>query len=54
MIKRLALGLTLALLTAQTMFAASLPSQVTDRLPWDKLPSWAVNALCTYLGIGCN
>jgi hypothetical protein len=53
MIKRLTLGVMLALVTAQTMFAATLPSQATDRLPRDKLPSWAVDTLCTYLGIGC-
>ena len=54
MVKRLTLGLTFALLSAQTMFAADLPSQATGRIPWDRLPSWAAEALCTYLGIGCS
>lgn len=51
MVKRLALGVSFALLSAQTMFAASLPSQATSHLPWDRLPSWAVSALCNYLGL---
>jgi hypothetical protein len=54
MLRRLTLGFAIALVTAPTMFAAELPWQATSRLPWDKLPSWALDALCTYLNVGCN
>lgn len=54
MIKRLALGFTIALMTAPVLFAApTLPSQATGRLPWERLVDAATAALCTYLGVGC-
>ena len=52
MLRRLTLGFAIALVTAPALFAApSLPSQATDRLPWDRLVSAAAEALCTYLGL---
>ena len=52
MIKRLTIGFALALMTAPALFAApSLPSQATDRLPWEHLVSAARDALCNYLGL---
>ncbi len=54
MIKRLAFGFLLALLTAPVLAAApTLPEQATSHLPWDRLASAAAEALCTYLGVGC-
>ena len=55
MIKRLAFGLALALLTAPVLSAApTLPEQATSHLPWDKFAAAAADALCTYLGLGCS
>ena len=55
MLKRLLFGFALAVLTAPALAAApTLPEQATSHLPWDKLSSWAANALCTYLNVGCN
>ena len=51
MLRRLTLGFAVSLMITPTLFAAELPWQATSRLPWDKLPSWATNALCTYLGL---
>ena len=51
MIKRLTLGLAIALTTAPTLFAADLPWQATSRIPWDRIPDWAKYALCAYLGL---
>ena len=53
MIRRLAFGFAIALMTAPALYAADLPSQATSRLPWERLVSAATNALCTYLGVGC-
>jgi hypothetical protein len=50
MIKRLTLGFAIALMTAP-VYAADLPSQATSRIPWSYLPSWALDALCNYLGL---
>lgn len=49
MMKRLTLGFAIALMTAPTLFAApTLPWQAADRIP-----AWVLEALCTYLNIGC-
>jgi|KBSMisStaDraftv2_1062788.scaffolds.fasta_scaffold1621260_1 hypothetical protein len=54
MIRRLAFGFGISLMTAPVLFAApSLPSQATDHLPWAHLAAQAATALCTYLGVGC-
>jgi hypothetical protein len=54
MIKRLAVGFAISLMTAPVLFAApTLPSQATDHLPWSYLAAQAATALCTYLGVGC-
>ena len=54
MLRRLAFGFAIALMTAPALFAApTLPSQATSRLPWDRLVDAASAALCTYLGVGC-
>ena len=55
MLRRLTLGLAIALMSSPVLSAAaSIPSQATDRLPWAHLVSAATNALCTYLGVGCS
>jgi hypothetical protein len=55
MAKRLTLGFLVALMTSPVLMAApTLPGQATARLPWSLFPAAAVNALCTYLGIGCS
>lgn len=54
MLRRLTLGFAIALMTAPALFAApNLPSQATNRLPWERLADAATAALCTYLGVGC-
>ena len=52
MLRRLTLGFAIALMTAPALFAApSIPSQATDRIPWSLLPTWALDALCNYVGL---
>lgn len=54
MLKRLTFGFAFALMTAPVLMAApTLPEQAATRIPTSLLPSWALNALCTYLGFGC-
>lgn len=54
MLKRLSFGFAVAMLTAAPLMAGpTLPAQAAERIPTSLLPTWAVQALCSYLGVGC-
>jgi hypothetical protein len=54
MLKRLTFGFAVAMMTAAPLIAApTLPAQAAERIPTSLLPTWAAQALCTYLGFGC-
>jgi hypothetical protein len=42
---------TFAMLSASTLLAATVPTQASDRIPCSLLPSWAVHALATWIGV---
>lgn len=54
MLKRLSFGFAVAMLTAAPLMAGpTLPAQAAERIPTSLLPTWALQALCSYLGVGC-
>jgi hypothetical protein len=48
MCKRLALGLTFAMLSASTLLAVTVPPQVSEHFPCSLLPSVALEALAAF------
>jgi hypothetical protein len=51
MLKRLALGLTFAMLSTSTLLAVTLPSAASDAIPCSLLPSVAADVLAALFGV---
>jgi hypothetical protein len=51
MLKRLMLGLVVAIVTAPTMYAGAFPFSGSHGIPWEKLPAAAAAALCRSVGV---